>query len=222
MLNLKTYNTIVFDLDGTLVDSVPDLTLALNHGLAALGFHSVKQDDVRTWVGNGSLKLVERSLKHLGQDEGNNVARLHKCFLTAYEQFLCVESNLYTGVFELLERLHEEGKTLVLLTNKPIQFVPDLLTHMGVGHFFSLILGGDSLSEKKPNPLPLLHVLDTLKIEARQCLMVGDSRSDIVCAQQAGIDSVALLQGYHQGVDLAALKPTYLFDDVHSLASAII
>jgi phosphoglycolate phosphatase len=221
MLNLDTYNTIIFDLDGTLVDSVPDLTLALNHALVTLGYDEVQQTDVRAWVGNGSLKLIERALAELNKSDAKNVARLHKQFLKSYEQFLCQESELYPGVLELLRELHKQTKTLVLLTNKPIQFVPDLLSNLGIGHLFSLILGGDSLAEKKPHPLPLLHVLETLSVNPEQCLMVGDSRSDIVCAQQAGVHSVALLQGYHQGIDLAALEPTYVFDDVSALSEGL-
>lgn len=221
MLNLTTYDTIVFDLDGTLVDSVPDLTLGLNHALATLKYESVLQSDVRSWVGNGSLKLIERALAHLGLLDASQVGALHKQFLKSYELFLCKESTLYPGVLALLKRLHQQGKTLVLLTNKPIQFVPDLLTNLGIGHFFSFILGGDSLAEKKPHPLPLFHIFETLNINPEQCLMVGDSRSDIVCAQQAGVHSVALLQGYHQGIDLAALEPTYVFDDVSALSESL-
>lgn len=218
MLNVNTYTTFVFDLDGTLVDSVPDLTLALNHALDVLGYSPVTQEDVRSWVGNGSVKLIERALVQLEQNTPENIQRVHRQFLISYEQFLCEQSQLYSDVMDVLTNLHKQGKTLVLLTNKPIQFVPDLLSKFNIAHLFSLVLGGDSLPEKKPHPLPLQHIMATLNVSPQQCLMIGDSRSDIVCAQQAGVDSVALLQGYHQGIDLASLNPTYLFDDVAALS----
>lgn len=217
MLNVNTYTTFVFDLDGTLVDSVPDLTLALNHALDALGYSPVTQEDVRSWVGNGSVKLIERALTQLEQNTPEKVQALHQQFLISYEQFLCEQSQLYPDVMDVLTNLHKQGKTLVLLTNKPIQFVPDLLSKFNIAHLFSLVLGGDSLPEKKPHPLPLQHIMETLNVSPQQCLMIGDSRSDIVCAQQAGVDSVALLQGYHQGIDLASLKPTYLLNDMTAL-----
>lgn len=221
MLNLNNYHTIVFDLDGTLVDSVPDLTLGLNHALVTLNFPEVSQEDVRGWVGNGSLKLIERALAHFNEHNPGQISAVHKQFLTSYKLFLCEQSTLYPGVMALLKGLHEQEKTLVLMTNKPIQFVPQLLGHLKIDDVFSLVLGGDSLSEKKPHPLPLLHVLETFNNTPEQCLMVGDSRSDIVCAQQAGVDSVALLQGYNQGVDLAALQPTHVFDDINSLHKSL-
>ena len=221
MLNLNKYNTIIFDLDGTLVDSVPELSLALNHALENLQLNSVSQHDVRAWVGNGSVKLVERALESMQLNNKVNNIKLHKQFLISYEQYLAQKSELYPGVITLLNQLHQENKTLALITNKPIQFVPELLNKMEIAHLFSLVLGGDSLAEKKPHPLPLLHVMETLNVNSSQCLMVGDSRSDIVCAQQAAVDCVALLQGYHQGVDLSALKPTYMFNDITELTNAL-
>lgn len=221
MLNLNKYNTIIFDLDGTLVDSVPELSLALNHALENLQLNSVSQHDVRAWVGNGSVKLVERALESMQLNSKVNNIKLHKQFLISYEQCLAQKSELYPGVITLLNQLHQENKTLALITNKPIQFVPELLNKMEIAHLFSLVLGGDSLAEKKPHPLPLLHVMETLNVNSSQCLMVGDSRSDIVCAQQANVDCVALLQGYHQGVDLPALNPTYIFNDIAALANGL-
>lgn len=221
MLNINKYNTIIFDLDGTLVDSVPELAVALNHALQVLEFATVEEALVRSWVGNGSVKLVERALEHGANNTRENVSRLHQQFLLSYEAVLSQKCVLYPGVKSLLTHLHQQEKTLVLLTNKPIQFVPELLIKMGVAHLFALVLGGDSLAQKKPHPLPLFHIMETLNVNSSQCLMVGDSRSDIVCAQQAGVDSVALLQGYNQGIDLATLEPTYVFDTIESFGKIL-
>jgi len=216
-MHIQNYQVIVFDLDGTLVDSVPDLSLAINHGLSVLNWPSVAQDKVREWVGNGSLKLAERTLSHLNLLSEENLSALHKQFLISYQNYLCVESVLYPSVKSILDELKAQNKSLVVLTNKPMQFVPELLSKLGIAEYFDWVLGGDSFDKKKPDPLPMLKILAHFDIKSEKCLMVGDSRSDIVCAQQANVDSVALLQGYHQGVNLAELKSTYIFDDMSAM-----
>lgn len=213
-LDIDQYDLIVFDLDGTLVDSVPDLCLALNESLEICGYARVPEVQVRAWVGNGSLKLVTRALASLSIDGESVIKQVHEQFLTSYESYLCVRSQLYPFVKETLLQLKKRNKTLVVLTNKPIKFVPELLRKLGIGSYFSAVYGGDSFAEKKPHPMPLLHILNESSIIAERCLMVGDSRSDILCANEAKTDSVALMQGYHQGVDLAALSPSYLFEDM--------
>ncbi|GAA6134091.1 phosphoglycolate phosphatase [Oceaniserpentilla sp. 4NH20-0058] len=221
MLDINQYDVFVFDLDGTLVDSVPDLTLALNHALNTLNFIPVGESNVRQWVGNGSLKLIERALDFIAECTSNNIKKLHSQFLVSYQNTLCEKSVLYPKVKPTLELLKESEKTLVLLTNKPIQFVPELLEKLGISDFFSLVLGGDSLQSKKPDPLPLLHVMKECSTQADKCLMIGDSRADIECAQQAGVACVALQQGYNQGLDLSVLSPSYLFEDMGQLFSQL-
>ena len=213
---LQKYDAFVFDLDGTLVDSVPDLCLALNHGLSECGLDSVSEAQVRQWVGNGSQKLVERALLSFGESFCQYQDALHQQFLKSYAQFLNQESQLYPDTIALLNELKSRNKTLALLTNKPIQFVEPLLRSLNIVEYFELLVGGDSLAEKKPSPLPLIHVLDSLKVQPEQTLMIGDSRSDVLCAQAADVDCVLLAQGYNQGVDLASLAPTFLFDDTPS------
>lgn len=221
MLDINQYDVFVFDLDGTLVDSVPDLALALNHALQTLGFKTVDESHVRQWVGNGSVKLVERALDFIAEFTPSNSKALHSQFLVSYQNTLCEKSVLYPQVKPILEHLKTKEKTLVVLTNKPIQFVPELLEKLGIAGFFSLVLGGDSLASKKPDPLPLLHVMTACSTHADKCLMIGDSRADIECAKQAGVASVALQQGYNQGLDLSTLSPTYLFDDMAQLFSQL-
>lgn len=210
---LDRYQTFIFDLDGTLVDSVPDLALALNHALNEQHLESVTQQQVRQWVGNGSKKLVERALYAIGQWSETQQQSLHKQFLLSYEEFLNRESQLYPKTLELLQTLKANHKTLALLTNKPIQFVKPLLSALGIVEHFSFMLGGDSLPEKKPSPLPLLHIMESLEQSPEQCVMIGDSRSDVLCAQAAHVDCILLEQGYNQGLDLSQLNPTLLLTD---------
>lgn len=213
---------IIFDLDGTLVDSVPDLCRALNEALSDLCNElaqtplQVNTEQVRLWVGNGSHKLIERALQNLGVTL-EYIDRLHSYFLIRYEDCVCEESYLYPGVLELLKACQQKKLPMALVTNKPIAFVPALLNKLGISEFFEILLGGDSLSEKKPSALPLLHAAQHLKIEPSKCLMVGDSAADRASAKKAAVPCVLLQQGYNQGKDLTQLHPEWLLEDIQSL-----
>lgn len=220
-INFSKFNGVIFDLDGTLVDSVPDLTLALNDALTTLGFSRVTEAQVRLWVGNGSRKLVERSLESLGQLNETTLGLLHQAFLNSYQTFLCAQSQLYPGVVELLEYCARHNMAIGLVTNKPKEFVPPLLDALNISHFFRVLVGGDSLSEKKPSPLPLLHVAEKLGVPVSACLMVGDSSSDVLSAQAAHMKCVLLKQGYNQGKDLSLLNADWLLADVAALIDHI-
>ncbi len=209
----------VFDLDGTLVDSVPDLTWALNAALADLQLPQVTQTQVRSWVGNGSVKLVERavmSLPDIGEPE-TLISTLHTGFLKHYKTAVCQHSCLYPGVLSLLEHIQQLNLPMVLVTNKPFAFVPPLLKALDIERFFSLMLGGDSLAEKKPSALPLLHAAQHMGVVPDQCLMVGDSVSDFNSARSANMPVLLLEQGYNQGVNLAGLQPDCLLADINQL-----
>lgn len=216
-LDFSKFNGVIFDLDGTLVDSVPDLTLALNDALTALNFSKVSEAHVRLWVGNGSRKLVERCLDSLGQLNDTRLDALHQAFLSSYQTFLCAQSQLYPGVVDLLTYCFQNKMAIGLVTNKPMAFVPPLLEALNIAHYFKVVVGGDSLSEKKPSPMPLLHVAQKLGVSVEACLMVGDSSSDVLSAQAANMPCVLLQQGYNQGKDLSLLNADWLLADVLAL-----
>ncbi len=213
----------VFDLDGTLVDSVPDLTWALNAALKDMSLPQVTQAHVRTWVGNGSVKLMQRTVFHLlGEKAADSVnTDLHNGFLKHYKTVVCQHSCLYPGVMALLTYIQQCSVPMVLVTNKPFTFVPPLLNALGIEHFFSLMLGGDSLKEKKPSPQPLLHAAQHLALNPQNCLMVGDSLSDFKSARAANMPILLLEQGYHQGVNLSDLRPDALLADINQLLGLI-
>ncbi len=218
-----TPKAFVFDLDGTLVDSVPDLNWALNAALKEMQLPSVTEAQVRTWVGNGSVKLVERAVLHLLGDGSLDSVKspLHDGFLKHYEASVCQHSTLYPGVVALLTHIKQLDLPMVLVTNKPFAFVPPLLKALGIEHFFSLMLGGDSLTEKKPSPQPLLHGAQYLQMAPQDCLMVGDSLADFKSARAASMPILLLEQGYNQGVNLSNLKPDYLLADINQLIGLI-
>jgi len=222
-LNLKFDNKeiILFDLDGTLIDSAPDLALAVNHMLETLNRETFSDDTIRYWVGNGAQVLVKRALS--GQTDIDEYldpdlfTKALDIFLTFYAQNLCLDTVMYPNVSSTLHRLKAEGYSLVIVTNKPFDFVAPILKGLELDALFEFCLGGDSLDKKKPDPLPLLHVCAEMNVSVEQCVMVGDSKNDILAANEAGIQSIGVTYGYNYGEDIAVYKPTVIIDDFSEL-----
>ena len=208
---------VIFDLDGTLVDSAPDLALALNHTLETLACETYSADIIRSWVGNGAQTLVKRGLSGDSQiDEDIDpelFAQALDLFLDFYAQNLCVDTITYPNVLATLKGLKTQGYRLALVTNKPYDFIEPLLQGLELTGLFELCLGGDSLSKRKPDPMPLLHVCDQLEVKASECVMVGDSKNDILAAKSAKMHSIGVSYGYNYGEDIGVYKPENVVDD---------
>lgn len=218
---------LIFDLDGTLIDSVPDLAQATNDMLTTLGKSTYPIEIVRNWVGNGSRMLVERALVGSvevaeGQLSKEEADHAEKVFFDAYAKVSGDNTVAYPNVSEGLKKLKQAGFTLALVTNKPIQFVPKILESFGWSELFTEVLGGDSLPAKKPDPEPLRHVCRTLQIAPEYAVMIGDSKNDIFAGQNANIDTLGLSYGYNYGQDIRELKPTAAFDNFQGLVDWVI
>ncbi|MFD2189208.1 phosphoglycolate phosphatase [Pistricoccus aurantiacus] len=216
---LDAIQAVVFDLDGTLIDSVPDLATAVGRALKDHGLAAPPEAQVRDWVGNGSRKLLERALTDaLEEKPGSELLdSVHQRFLYHYGQAPAVATRLYPGVKEGLEALKARGLHLALVTNKPEAFIAPLLEHFGLASFFGLWLGGDSLSRKKPDPLPLLHAAKHFGVDAETCLMVGDSRHDIEAGQAAGFRTLAVSYGYNHGEPIAHSQPDLVVESLRQV-----
>lgn len=211
---------IIFDLDGTLIDSAPDLAEAIDAMLAHFGAPRAGVRQVRNWVGNGSQTLVARALAWAMLPD-TLLPHAHEVFLQKYAT--CHDKTQeYQGVSEGLQRLKEHGFTLALCTNKPARFLPDILAKMGWQDTFAHIIGGDSLPTKKPDPAPLLHICGALGVVPIQALMVGDSKNDIQAGKNAGMDTFALSYGYNYGKPISDSAPDGIFDDFGSLVARIL
>jgi len=210
---------IIFDLDGTLVDSVPDIARAVNIMLAQLGREPVSEARVRGWIGNGVAPLVKRALtgQLQGEPEGVLFEQARTLFLAAYRDNVLVDSRAYAGVTELLGWLKQQGRLLALVTNKPAEFLDPLLDGLALDAYFDLVLGGDSLAVKKPDPGPLLHAAAMFGLETDDCLMVGDSVNDIAAAQAAGMPVAAVSYGYEPSGDVRCHVPDVVVDSLHDL-----
>ena len=217
---------LIFDFDGTLIDSVPDLAAAINTMLTELGRDTFPLERIRDWVGNGSRLLVERAL--IGAVEvGAGIAKdeldaAEEVFFKAYAQQSGKETIAYEGVDNGLKQLKDAGFTLALVTNKPIRFVPKILQSFGWQDLFTEVLGGDSLPVKKPDPAPLLHVCKQLKLTPEQAVMIGDSKNDILAGQNAQMDTLGLSYGYNYGQDIRDYHPTAAFDSFADLVDFVL
>jgi len=210
---------VMFDLDGTLMDSVPDLAAAVDQMLALRGRAPAGIERVRDWVGNGAAILVRRalagSMQHAGVDEHeaeSGLADFLRCYAGDHSR-----TRLYPGAAELLSALRAGGVKLALVTNKPERFLPELLADKGLADSFDWLVGGDTLPTQKPDPGALFWVLQQAGVSAAQALFVGDSRSDVRAAKAAGVSVVAVSYGYNHGEPIAAENPDLLVDSLDAL-----
>ena len=215
---------VQFDLDGTLIDSLPQLWQAVNIMLKEQGFAQVKEQAVKHWVGNGADTLVARALSYaLGYTPSHDRQQIARAgFDAAYASLAGQDIVLYPGVQDTLRQLKAAGKTLALVTNKPYRFVPDILASTGLGEYFSQTLGGDSLPLKKPDPAPLLQICARLNIAPMHSIMVGDSENDVLAAKAAGMPVVGLTYGYNYGRNIADSDPDWVLDNISDLVELLV
>ena len=219
----KRPEMILIDVDGTMVDSVPDLAFCVDEMMRALGREPWGEERVRDWVGNGVERLVRRAL--IGQLDGEPVEadfeRSYPVFLDLYANNTCRRSVLYQGVREGLDYLHAAGYALGCVTNKAERFTVPLLKALGIYNVFSIVISGDTLQYRKPHPAPLLHAAEFFKLDPAHALMVGDSVSDVKAARAAGFMVACVPYGYNHGEDIRDAKPDLLIDTLADLKTEL-
>ena len=219
-MNYKDKELIIFDFDGTLIDSVPDLTLAINKMLSYYKLKPLTIEEATPFIGNGVKILVERALKHALPTVKVTKELFDKAleiYSSAYREALCVETYLYPGVLETLKYLHNKEYTLAICTNKPIEFIEPILDELSIKQFFKYWIGGDSLPDKKPDGAPLLHIAAKMNIDVKKCVMIGDSKNDILAAQNAGMESIGVSYGYNYNEHISDYNPTKVVDNFAEL-----
>lgn len=207
---------ILIDVDGTLVDSVPDLAFCVDTMMVELGRPPHGEARVREWVGNGVERLVRRALVGalLGEPDDADLDRAYPLFLELYAENTSKRSCLYPGVREGIDLLKSAGYRLGCVTNKAAQFTEPLLKDLGVYDDFSIVISGDTLSKKKPDPAPLLHAAGFFGCEPVNAMMIGDSVSDVAAARAAGFQIVCMSYGYNHGVDIHEAAPDAVIDSL--------
>lgn len=213
--------TIVFDLDGTLVDTAPDLCGALNWVLEREGRPLVPVEDVRHMVGEGARKLIERGLAASGPTPDAAEIEDHVVhFLDHYRRNLSAQSALFPGVEETLDALTGEGAQIAICTNKPEGLAVQLMDELGLGHRFPVILGGDSLPVRKPDPGHLLGTIQRMGAALSDTVFVGDSHVDVATARAARVPVIAVSFGYSL-VDASQLGADTVIDRFSELIPAL-
>jgi phosphoglycolate phosphatase len=208
-------NLIVFDLDGTLIDSARDLAISMNATRQYLELPRLDPQLIYSFVGNGAAMLVRRALGPDASEELNQ--RGLKFFLKFYREHALEHTRLYEGVREAVDQLAGDGHSLAVLTNKPVKISRDIMAALDLANLFKLVYGGDSFPTKKPDPQGLLTILSETKTEATQAWMVGDSSVDIQTARNAGVRSCGVTWGF-QPEACAAENPDVLIDQPAQLA----
>ena len=220
---LRQPKMVLIDVDGTLVDSVPDLAFCVDEMMQQLDMPIRGEARVREWVGNGVERLVRRAL--IGQLEGEPDESLfekaYPIFMTLYAENTSKRSLLYPGVEEGLAWLQQAGYKLGCVTNKAAQFTEPLLRDLGIYDVFGIVISGDTLARKKPDPLPLLHAAEFFGVSPAEALMIGDSVSDVKAARAAGFQILCMSYGYNHGVDIREARPDVVIDSMAELAGVL-
>ncbi|MFC4655627.1 phosphoglycolate phosphatase [Rheinheimera marina] len=214
---------IAFDLDGTLVDSAPDILPALNQTLAQLGLAPVGLEQVQHWLGNGMLMLLKRALTGEMQPCSVDLQLLEQAkgyFIEHYHQTNGQHTVLFPGVKEVLSELSQSYR-LAVTTNKPRQFSLPLLESLGIAPYFSQLVCADEVAKAKPAPDMLLKLAELEQLAPTQLLLVGDSENDIFAARAAALPVFALSYGYNHGQSIELSQPDLVLDDFRQLPQAI-
>lgn len=216
---------VIFDLDGTLANTLPQLALAARKSCSAIGIEPPDQDTVKTYVGNGVTMLLTRALAGRRDALPEEVdpqllVRVREHFNHFYREGLKQDFQLYPGVLEGLRFMKGQGLKLGVCTNKPQIFAGPLLEYMGIAPLLSCVLGGEILKERKPDPAPIHYVCERLGVDPAFCLMVGDSENDVLGGQNAGMSTAFMTYGYFCG-DPATIHPDFTFNRFSELTAVV-
>ena len=210
---------VLLDLDGTLVDSIPDLAHSVNKTLNELALAERDIESIRNWVGNGIDTLLHRALTNDidGVAETDLFDDAYEKFIGIYKKNMCASSSCYPGVREGIDYLKEKNIKLGCVTNKSGEFVGPILEKLGLLNDMSIIIAGDTLAKKKPHPLPLLHAATVFEKNPANSLVIGDSESDVKAARAAGFQIVCVSYGYNHGKDIRDTNPDAVVDSLAEL-----
>jgi phosphoglycolate phosphatase len=215
---VKRRDLLIFDLDGTLIDSKRDLADSVNATRAWKDLPPLPDDIVSAYVGNGASMLIRRALPHLTDEEHGEA---HKYFLQYYRDHMLDATTLYRGVREGLDRLHAESVCMAILTNKPVKFSVHLIAGLNLSEHFFRIYGGNSFPEKKPDPVGIEKLIEESGADRARTVMVGDSAVDVMTARNAGVQACGVSWGF-QPETFEKAPPDFIVDDLVALAAKVL
>ena len=212
-------NLLIFDLDGTLIDSKLDLVHSVNATRAMLDLAPISDDVVASYVGNGAPILIRRALGPSASEA--EVQRALQYFLAYYREHMLDHTHLYPGVQDALDRLHEAGTKMAVLTNKPVRFSRSLVEGLGLAQHFFQVYGGNSFEQKKPHPIGIETLLEETGLARDRTIMVGDSGVDIRTARNANVKACGVTYGF-QPEGFLEDPPDLLVDNMSQLADYVL
>ena len=216
--NLANRELLLFDLDGTLVDSAADLYRAMNMSLNTLQLPLVTEHQVRTWIGKGTAVFCQSTLQYLtGQVDPAQHQQLLDTFLDIYNAEPCVDTQPFAGIVDFLEWGMKHNKKMICVTNKPEQPARMIIDALGLNQYFVDVIGGDRFEERKPHPRQLLFCVDHYQLAKKQVLMIGDSSNDVEAARRARVDCIVVSYGYNHGEDIQNCQPQQVVDNLTEL-----
>ena len=210
----REYQAYLFDLDGTLVDTAPDINVALNHSLENFGFQPVSESHTRHWIGYGGRVLIHQALEHqrFDGDLEKQLDIMLEPFLDYYSEHHASLSTIYPSVEETLTRLRARGAKLAVVTNKITRLSTQILDSLSLTDYFDLIVCGDTTPTPKPDPASVHYCLDRFDVAPQDALFVGDSITDVSAARAAGAAIICVRDGYNHGDDVTTLDVDGVID----------
>lgn len=222
----KAFELIMFDLDGTLIETSPEICDAVNDTLERVGLATVTQDRVDRWIGHGTRELLIQALAFVGKTTvdgiraSGDLPQILAEFDRNYQRRCGTRSHLYPHVREVLQQLRDEGVKLAVVTNKEDRYTQTVLNAHQLAPMFDRVVSGDSLSTKKPDPAGILSCLEAFHVQHARALFVGDSSIDVATARNAAIPVWALPYGYNMGEPIEACRPDRVIQDFSVLTTA--
>jgi phosphoglycolate phosphatase len=213
LLGGKAPAALLFDLDGTLLHSLPDLSTAIDRMLRELNGSGATDEQVGCWIGDGARTLVQRALAHVGLvADAMAVDAAMPVYQRHYSACMTDRSHLFAGVREALQHWFARGVPMACVTNKGARFTEPLLDHFELRAYMPVAVSGDTLPQRKPDPAPLLHACTQLGIAPKDAVMIGDSRNDVLAARAADMPVVCVNYGYNHGRPVALEQPDFVID----------
>ncbi|MFL2780598.1 MAG: HAD family hydrolase [Rhodospirillales bacterium] len=205
IINILSFDAVVFDLDGTLIDSLPDMALALNKLLVDEGRRKLKMSEIRGLIGKGAPKMIESAFNLTGASVSvEGLARAHLMYTQHYSQYPSKESKVYDGVLSTLQQLKQEKIKMGVCSNKAVQMVKLIISAFELENYFCGVTGGDNVRYKKPDGRHILTTLNQMNISSKNVLMIGDTVNDVEAAKNLGLPSVSVSYGYGKPEEIAS------------------
>lgn len=214
---MRKINALLFDLDGTLIDSASDITRCLNVVLKSFGFSERRQEEVKRFIGDGVLSLLGKAT---GSSDSQLIEKMAEKLKNYYAEHFIEETVLYPQVGETLN--HFRGKKMAVISNKPSALVAKTIEHFSLNKFFQVVFGAESTLNRKPHPEPILKVLEILAVCPPEALVIGDGTTDILSGKSAGTLTCAVTYGYRPKEELLALGPDFVINSFEELKEIII